>query len=278
MDKDSNSLMSLEFTTYQSLFDTLEPYFSHSEQILFFSRLDHRTLASYIGFDRMKVYWLTNREGPLNMKPNLHDIEHCINKQETELDFIVFEGLDWLFELYTETDVYTFISNVGQRLGSHQKFVFILSPLTLTPIQYARIRRFAPNISPMHSSVKSSNSREISTLEHSIPLDVDQGDSGLRMLTTLPKLGFNRDHIAKRMLQWKRMGFDVSELQPALSMNDLENAYELYIHVEKKVRQAIELIREVEAKSNQLNVKSIQRSMYNLYQLENFEDVEKWLK
>ena len=130
----------------------------------------------------------------------------------------------------------------------------------------------------MHSQIKSSNTIEISTLEHSIPREVDQGDNSLRMLTTLPKLGFNRDHIAKRMLQWKRMGFDVSELQPALSMNDMERAYRLYLVVEKRVRQAIELIREVEAKSNQLDAKTIQRSMYNLFQLENFEDVEKWLK
>lgn len=278
MDKDSNSLVSLEFSTYPSLFDALEPYFSNSNQILFFSRLDHRTLASYIGFDRMKVYWLTKREGPLNMKPHLHDIAQCINMQAAEVDFMVFEGLDWLFELYDETDVYAFISNIERSLDAHQKCVLLLRPLTFTPIQYARIRRFAPNISPMHSQAKSSNSTEISTLEHSIPLEVDQGDISLRMLTTLPKLGFNRDHIAKRMLQWKRMGFDVSELQPALSMNDMERAYQLYLDVEKRVRQAIELIREVEAKSNQLDVKTIQRSMYNLFQLENFGDVEKWLK
>lgn len=271
-------MVSLEFSTYQSLFDTLEPYFSNSDQILFFSRLDHRTLASYIGFDRMKVYWLTKREGPLNLKPHLQDIELCIKKQAAEVDLIAFEGLDWLFELYAETDVYAFISNIGRNLGMHQKCVFLLSPLTLTPIQYARIRRFAPSISPSHSPMNASNSMEISTLEHSIPIEVDQSDSSLKMLTTLPKLGFNRDHIAKRMLQWKRMGFDVSELQPALSMNDMDRAYGLYIHVEKRVRQAIELIREVGAKSNQLNVKTIQRSMYNLYQLENFEDVEKWLK
>lgn len=278
MDRDSNSLMSMEFSTYHSLFDTLEPYFSNSDQILFFSRLDHRTLASYIGFDRMKVYWLTKREGPLNVKPSLQDIELSINKQSAEVDFIAFDGLDWLFELYDETDVYAFISNIGRGLQAHQKCVFLLSPLTFTPIQYARIRRLAPNISPMHSQIKSSNTIEISTLEHSIPREVDQGDNSLRMLTTLPKLGFNRDHIAKRMLQWKRMGFDVSELQPALSMNDMERAYRLYLVVEKRVRQAIELIREVEAKSNQLDAKTIQRSMYNLFQLENFEDVEKWLK
>jgi hypothetical protein len=270
-------LVSLEFSSYQSMFDSLEPYFSNSHHILFLSRLDHRTLASYIGFDRMKVYWLTKREGPLNLKPHLQDIEHCIKMQIDEVDFIAFEGLDWLFELYPETDVYAFISNIGRSLQAHQKCVFLLSPLTFTPIQYARIRRFAPSLSPLDINVNAIHSAEISSIEHSISFEIDQNDSSLRMLTTLPKLGFNRDHIAKRMLQWKRMGFDVSELQPALSMSDMDHAYRLYMNVEKKVRLAIELIREVEAKSNQLDVKTIQRSMYNLFQLENFDDVEKWI-
>jgi hypothetical protein len=276
MDDVPKPVLSLEFSNYASAFEELEERFSTSKFTLLISRLDHRTLATYIGFDRMKVFWLTKRLGQLTILPDISVLENCILDHLKESELIVFEGIDWLFEIYEEQDVYQFIARLQDVLQSHHQCIILYQPLTLTPIQYARIRRLAPSATSKNLSPEVAPTKK-STIEHSVPLNTDESETNLRMLTTLPKLGFSKDHVAKRILQWKRMGFDVSSLQPALSMRNIDDAYQLYLHTEEKIRRAIELLREVDSRSNELSAKILQRSRYNLYQLENFEDVEKWL-
>ena len=41
------------------------------------------------------------------------------------------------------------------------------------------------------------------------------------------------------MLQWKRMGFDLSALEPALSMNDMNEAHGLYAVVNGTSRRRL---------------------------------------
>ena len=60
------------------------------------------------------------------------------------------------------------------------------------------------------------------------------------MLSRLPKIGFTNGILVKRILQWRRMGLDVSELEPALNYN-VEDSYALYSIIEEKVRRVVEL-------------------------------------
>lgn len=276
MDEMPKPVMSLEFSNYASVFEELETSFSNAESTLLITRLDHRTLANYIGFDRMKVYWLTRRLGQLTLSPNISELERCIQEHSTETELFVFEGIDWLFEIYEEQDVYQFVMRLQETFQSKQQCIILYQPLTLTPIQFARLRRLAPSATAKDLMPFAAQTT-VSTIEHSVPIESNDVDTNLRMLTSLPKLGFSKDHVAKRMLQWKRMGFDVSMLQPALSMRNMDDAYELYRLTEEKIRRAIELLREVDSKADSLSVKKLQRSRYNLLQLENLEDVEKWL-
>ena len=55
----------------------------------------------------------------------------------------------------------------------------------------------------------------------------------LTHLVSLPLAGFNKTLLAKRMLQWKRMGFDYSAIEPALSMNYMEEVHAVYASVER---------------------------------------------
>ena len=63
------------------------------------------------------------------------------------------------------------------------------------------------------------------------------------------------------MLQWKRMGFDLSALEPALSMNDMNEAHGLYAVVERDIKTAIDGLRLLEHERERLTV--TERELYN---------------
>ena len=273
---DVNGVLTCEFSAYSDLFKHTEPYISSSTHTLLISRLDHRSLASYIGFDHMTIYWLTRINGTLNLQPDIQQILETIQSHK-QFDLILFEGLDWLFEIYTEQEVYQFLTQISTILNESQSCFLLFQPLTLSPLQYAKVKRIAPDVKQEHLLTKTKSKKTVVNVKSKIEAPEKIQDSTLKILTTLPQLGFSHEHVSKRMLQWKRMGFDVSMLQPALSMRSLEDAYTLYVQTEQKVRDAVELIHEVQAKSSNLSSKIVQRCLYNLYQLENFDDVKKWL-
>ena len=83
----------------------------------------------------------------------------------------------------------------------------------------------------------------------------------LTHLVSLPLAGFNKTLLAKRMLQWKRMGFDLSALEPALSMNDMQEVHAVYAAVETDIRLAIDGLRLMEHHHGRLSVS--EREMFN---------------
>ena len=97
-------------------------------------------------------------------------------------------------------------------------------------------------------------------------------------LTTLPALGFTTTLLSKRMLQWKRMGFDVSELEPALTSNDSASAHNLYRAVEEKIRKAIDLSRLLESNSESYSVTTYEVTMFRIMQLTGLEEIEAMLE
>ena len=78
----------------------------------------------------------------------------------------------------------------------------------------------------------------------------------------------------RRILQWRKMGLEVSELEPAL-YKEPENAYKIYKQVEEKIRKIIEIERLIDSPGNKLD--STKRSIYRfqLRQLTSIERIEK---
>ena len=73
------------------------------------------------------------------------------------------------------------------------------------------------------------------------------------------------------MLQWKRMGFDLASLEPALSMHDLHHVHALYSSVESAIILAIDGLRLMEHHREKLSV--TEREMFN-YRMMSLMDVE----
>jgi hypothetical protein len=103
------------------------------------------------------------------------------------------------------------------------------------------------------------------------PLDEPEMDEGLHHLTTLPP-GFSVDALRRRLLQWRRMGFDVSDLEPALDAEP-DRMETLYRDVEQRVRFAIDLGRRLDAYAHALEPKHVERDRFRLRQLTGLADI-----
>ena len=106
------------------------------------------------------------------------------------------------------------------------------------------------------------------------PTDVADGldDGRLRHLTKLPS-GFSADALRRRILQWRRMGFDVSDLESAL-VHIGEERERMYRHVEERVRQAVDLDRLLTLHADRLPATEVEHHRFRLRQLTGLEDIE----
>lgn len=96
-------------------------------------------------------------------------------------------------------------------------------------------------------------------------------DEEIHHLTTLPP-SFSVDALRRRLLQWRRMGFDVSDLEPALDAEP-ERMETLYRDVEQRVRAAIDLERRLNACAHALEPKHVERDRFRLRQLTGLVDI-----
>ena len=69
------------------------------------------------------------------------------------------------------------------------------------------------------------------------------------------------------MLQWKRMGFDLAALEPAMASNDMAKAHTIYAGVEADIIMAIDAIRLMEQRNQDLTVTERERFNYRFMSL-----------
>ena len=69
------------------------------------------------------------------------------------------------------------------------------------------------------------------------------------------------------MLQWKRMGFDLAALEPAMAANDMAKAHAIYVGVEAEIIMAIDAIRLIEQRNEDLTVTERERFNYRFMAL-----------
>ena len=118
---------------------------------------------------------------------------------------------------------------------------------SFTPIEFNQIIREAPVY--QMSEVEAMNVVQEGPMEpmeriRSEHIDVDLHEDGspkLVFLTRLPESGFTKSLLQRRVLQWRRMGLDVSEIESALYSSNAESMYRSYTVIEEKVRRAVQL-------------------------------------
>jgi hypothetical protein len=93
------------------------------------------------------------------------------------------------------------------------------------------------------------------------------------MLTRLPESGFSKSILQRRVLQWRRMGLDVSEVEAALYSSKTSLMYDTYSMIEEKVRRAVQLDNWISENVEDSQERSIAK--FRIRQLTGLEELER---
>ena len=293
-------LYTAELSDNSSIYSWLDKQLENEHQhILLFSRQPHKRLLEHIDVTKVESYWLSERVTAGALEPSLEKIAHLISSKLHEDDgLIVVEGLEWLVSLHGDDAVLAFIRQIRDEVHKTSwKIVFPINCLVFDSVWLARLRREAPNADIFaeskdediminednieleqedNESIKIHNFQQ--TPGEDIVLDTrEDGTPKLVMLTRLPFNGFSKSILTRRILQWRRMGLDVSEVEPALAILEEEASYQLYSSVEEKVRRAVELENHLEAISESISATELTTARFRIRQLTGLDELEKWL-
>lgn len=147
-------------------------------------------------------------------------------------------------------------------------------------LQRSRMYREAPLVEFQEGPIKSHEehlSPSVSdSVVHPSGLEMDLNDDGtpkLILLTRLPRIGFTKNILQRRILQWRRMGLDTSEIEASLYSDDEEVMYARYVSVEESVRRATELERYIMENVVDTQEKTI--ALFRLRQLTGLDELER---
>ena len=245
-----------------------------------YSRLPMRQLLRYVATNRGGLWWITEQEDAQAVAP---DADILTAHLETHLpdtgDVVVIESLEWMVSKSGEPAALSMLQTVD-RLARTRGFsvIFPVEPLAFESNFWARMRSIAPHLplSPQAEVVATPSLNpegersEFSNAEDEAnkPEGQDKRDAvTIAHLSSLPRAGFNATVLGKRMLQWKRMGFDVSALEPATLTNDMDRAHQLYAEVEGLVRQCVDALRRMAEHHALFSVSERERFDYRLMNL-----------
>ena len=247
-------------------------------EVVCYSRLPMRQLLRYIPSNKAEMWWLTDREDLRAVAPDIEALEAHVNGQlGVAGSLLIVEGLDWMASRSGEEATLAWLQRLDAAVRERDIDVVLpVDPLSLSVYFWRRISGLAPLLEqPPAERLDAVNSGDRHVVEETAPdtmVEIVHADERvLTHLVSLPLAGFTKIILAKRMLQWKRMGFDLSALEPALSMNDMEEVHAVYASVEADIRQAIDGLRLMEHHHGRLSVS--EREMFN-YRMMSLTDVD----
>ena len=190
--------------------------------------------------------------------------------------------LDGLEQIYSESDDAELLVKLTglSDLVKHSNYILVIcvNDLAYESQWFAKLRTLTQKISikpqKFKTSVENEGPIEVvseETIQHELGID---GGPRLAYLAKLPKIGFTKDILVKRILQWRRMGLDVSAIEPALSQPS-DSAYELYKLVEEDVRRATELERFIHLNEHEINASQLAVDMFRIRQLTGLDELER---
>lgn len=246
-------------------------------EVACYSRLPMRQLLRYIPSNLAEMWWLTDREDQRAVAPDIETLDAHLNGQlGPPGSLLIVEGLDWLASRSGEEVTLAWLQRLDAAVRERDIDVVLpVDPLSLSVHFWRRLSGLAPlleqPLTERLDAVDSGDRPVVEVAESDSRGEIVRADERvLTHLVSLPLAGFNKTLLAKRMLQWKRMGFDLSALEPALSMNDMQEVHAVYAAVETDIRLAIDGLRLMEHHHGRLSVS--EREMFN-YRMMSLTDV-----
>ena len=249
---------------------------------IFVSRLPQSRLLDVLDISSIRCYWLTSSQGTGTIEPSLEKINHFLESTLGEGEGIVFlEGLEWLTSLHGFESVHSMIRTFSERISMSAWTVYIaISPGGFDQRELSRIYREAPVLSvtideQKFTETESNLSQHDHTASIRSSLEMDLNEDGtpkLVMLTKLPKSGFTKQILQRRILQWRRMGLDTAEVESSLYHEDMDRMYAEYIQIEENIRRAVELERFILAEVKDSQERTV--ALFRLRQLTGLDELE----
>ena len=247
-------------------------------EVVCYSRLPMRQLLRYIPSNKAEMWWLTDREDQRAVAPDIQALEtHVSGQLGPAGSLVIVEGVDWMARRSGEEATLAWLQRLDAAVRERDIDVVLpVDPLSLSVHFWRRLSGLAPLLEqPLAERLDATDGgdRHVAEVAETDPtVEIVRADERvLTHLVSLPLAGFNKTLLAKRMLQWKRMGFDLSALEPALSMNDMREIHAVYASVETDIRQAIDGLRLMERHHGRLSVS--EREMFN-YRMMSLTDVD----
>lgn len=282
---EGGNIFSIDYSTQNELLAFADKILENPDyDVKLMSRIPPRRLLEHIDISKIELFWLSERNTEYSMPPNLDSIskEIYLSKSDDEC-LIIIDGFEWLIDLHGKDKILNFINDISDTLyGSRTRIIFPIDELSFDAVWISRMRKVVRHIrTDVSSQFQEYDEKEV---EQKIPsensernMEFDLGIDGsprLSILSRLPQIGFTPELLVKRILQWRRMGLDVSELEPALNYETNES-YELYQLVEEKVRRVVELENYLYHNLEEIEASELSTALFRIKQLTGIDELEK---
>ena len=245
------SILATSTESFIEKFDRIENDAKRDQ--IFISRYPQSRLINLLDISEMKCYWLTLNQSTGTIEPSLEKINHFLESSiRNNAGNIYFEGMEWLISLHGFDAVHSMLRTLSERVSmSEWSVYFSISANSLDEREMSRFYREVPlfEINEDGQNVHHSTEDDVlSKVVDNAKLEMDLNDDGtpkLVFLTKLPRIGFSKQILQRRVLQWRRMGLDTVDIEPSLFNTNVDEMYSKYIELEENVRRATELERYV---------------------------------
>ena len=216
------------------------------------------------------------------LEPSLEKLNHFTESLiSTEQGVLFIEGFEWLVSIHGFEAVHSMLRSLAEKVAMSRWSIYLsLYESSFNRQELSRIMREAPLLEFKSDEIIIQNeSAETSQVlerikEKNLEMDLNEdGTPKLVLLTRLPRVGFTKQILQRRILQWRRMGLDTTEIESSLYSTDLELMYQAYTLIEDKIRKATELERYVVANINNSQERTI--ALFRIRQLTGLDQLEK---
>jgi len=248
------------------------------EHVLLLSRLPQRRLIEHVDLDKIEAYWVTTQDVMGSIQPSLDQISDLVTKRvENHNGIAIIEGIEWLISLHGYNEVLKLVMNLKDSL--HRKpwsILLVVAEDIFDEIESAKWHREAPGWEvPTRIEFTENPTVEDNETEIDAGVEIEDSNASLSFLVRIPKEGYSKDVARRRILQWRRMGLDVSDAEPALFQESDDIGFEIYKSVEERVRRAIELDNRLDILEANGWKSEVTKMRFRVRQLTGLDEVEK---
>ena len=277
---EKGKVYSLNLSSQRAMLAHIDKISSRNEgKVVFISRLPHRRLVEHFDLEKVESYWLTKQESNGTIGPELSSFYGKVSDiLSNDVDLLIIEGCEWLISMHGFDDFYTMIMDIKDLVYETYKSVLfslaidVLDDINMSKWQESTIEWNLPDL--IDNSIQESDENRVDIEEAKVGFDEEASISSLRYLTPITRDGYSKETLRKRILQWRRMGLDVSELDTSLFTLDDDYGFSQYKQVEEKVRRAVDLDNRLDLLDSQGWKSDVIKLRFRIRQLTGFDEVE----